>query len=155
MATEIKELKETFTEIDKQEDEFDMLRPKLPPDESKEPSVKDDKKKPKDKKKHDLPKFEDDGWKGENTGRAHDVSDFGPEKKPKPKEEVKVGKLNAEDNAFLKNNKKDEDKPKRKAGKKVIRDSPFKKSTTSNEKAVESPGKSSGFKRQLSTGTRG
>ena len=100
--------------------------------------------------------YDDEGWSVGNTGKKSDVSDFGPEKVKPKKEEVKVGKLNAADNAFLRKDK-DDGGPKKKPGKRVIRDSPFKKSTThtGDKDDVKSPvSKNSGFKRQLTTGTR-
>lgn len=98
-------------------------------------------------------KFEDTGKRGENTGRQHDVSGFS-DKEKKPEEEKKVGKLDASDYAFL-NKDKDAGAPKRKTGKKIIRDSPFKKSTTITDDGNDSPiSKQSGFKRQLTSGSR-
>lgn len=86
----------------------------------------------------------------ENTGRAPEVSDF-TDKIVEVKEPIKVGKLDS-DNPFLKADK-DSQGPKRKSGKRVIRDSPFKKSATIMDDASPVT-KGSGFKRQLTTGTR-
>lgn len=149
-ATDVKEFKTQTTELDL-DFELEAIRGKLPKD-VKEPEESPTlQRKPSEKSPRKLPTFEDKGWKGENEGRPADVSDFDPKKKLE-KKDTKVGKLDADDYAFL---KKDKDKPppKRKAGKKVIRDSPFKKQNTTEEKS--SPvSKSSGFKRQLTTGTR-
>jgi hypothetical protein len=97
--------------------------------------------------------FEKDGWRTGNTGGNADVSDFGPEKKKEEKKPVKVGKLNAEDNAFLRKDNEN-DGPKRKTGRRVVRDSPFKKSETIKDDEKSPVSKNSGFKRQLTTGQK-
>lgn len=98
--------------------------------------------------------FEKDGWRTGNTGSKSDISNFGPEKIKEEKKPVKVGKLNAADNAFLKKDK-DTDGPKRKTGRRVVRDSPFKKSETIKDDDKSPVSKNSGFKRQLTTGQKG
>jgi hypothetical protein len=107
---------------------------------------------PKDPKPLDTSDWEQTvGARMENTGRAPDVSDFS-DKIVKDKKDVKVGKLDS-DNPFLKADK-DAGGPKRKSGKRVIRDSPFKKSATIKGDDASPVSKNSGFKRQLTTGTR-
>ena len=107
-------------------------------------------KKTPSKKPPTRPVFEDDGSKAGNDGRAHDVSGF-TDKKATVKEEIKVSKLD-KSNPFLKNDAAE--KPKRKAGKRVVRESPFKKTTTMTDQELKSPSKDSGFKRQLTTGNK-
>jgi hypothetical protein len=106
---------------------------------------------PKDPKLLDISQWEQKvGARMQNTGRAPDSSEFS-DKIVKDKEDVKVGKLDS-NNPFLKADKNDGG-PKKRSGKRVIRESPFKKSGTKDLDA--SPvSKSSGFKRQLTTGAR-
>ena len=165
IATDTKEYKHQYIEIDT-EFEQAAIRDKLPKDSpakdleksniSKDPKEPDSavstQKKPSDKNPRKLPTFEDKGWKRGNTGGDADVSGF-DDKEKKEAEKIKPGKLDGDDYAFLKK-KEDIPLPKRKTGKKVVRESPFKKSQ-SNVKDSGSPvSKSSGFKRQLTTGTR-
>lgn len=70
-------------------------------------------------------------------------------------DDISPGELDIDNFRFL--SKKDE-RPKiakRKPGKRVLRDSPFKKTTPTMEKSGDSPvSTNSGFKRQLTSGSR-
>ena len=105
-------------------------------------------------KDNKAPSHQDPGWKGENTGLKSDESNFGPDKAKPKKEEIVAAKQTDEDFDFLKKDTK-EKLPKRKAGKRVIRESPFKKQQTNVGNGDSPVSTNSGFKRQLTTGSRG